>query len=74
MSYITHGVSQDPLYHLSAAIERGEKVQFMEDARNVNRSVGAMLSGELIKHRPEGLPDQTIFIQMEGTGGQSFGA
>ncbi|MEY2688700.1 MAG: hypothetical protein RL375_2898, partial [Pseudomonadota bacterium] len=56
------------------AIQRGEKVQFMEDARNVNRSVGAMLSGELIRHRPEGLPDQTIFIQMEGTGGQSFAA
>jgi glutamate synthase domain-containing protein 3 len=56
------------------AIERGEKVQFMEEARNVNRSVGAMLSGELIRQRPEGLPDHTIFIQMEGTGGQSFGA
>jgi glutamate synthase (NADPH/NADH) large chain len=57
-----------------AAIEKGEKVQFMEDARNVNRSVGAMLSGELIKHHPDGLPDETIFVQMEGTGGQSFGA
>ena len=56
------------------AIERGEKVQFMEDARNLNRSVGAMLSGELIRNRPEGLPDHTLFIQMEGTGGQSFGA
>ena len=56
------------------AIERGEKVQFMEDTRNLNRSVGAMLSGELVRHRPEGLPDHTIFIQMEGTGGQSFGA
>ncbi|WP_157266122.1 glutamate synthase-related protein [Azohydromonas aeria] len=56
------------------AIERGEKVQFMEQARNVNRSVGAMLSGEVIRHHPEGLPDQTIFVQMEGTGGQSFGA
>jgi len=56
------------------AIERGEKVQFMEDARNINRSVGAMLSGELIRHQPEGLPDQSIFIQMEGTGGQSYGA
>jgi glutamate synthase (NADPH/NADH) large chain len=33
-----------------------------------------MLSGELVRHRPEGLPDHTIFIQMEGTGGQSFGA
>jgi len=56
------------------AIDRGEKVQFMEDARNVNRSVGAMLSGELIRARPEGLPDHTVFMQMEGTGGQSFGA
>ncbi|WP_423228656.1 glutamate synthase-related protein [Pseudaquabacterium inlustre] len=56
------------------AIQRGEKVQFMQDVKNLNRSVGAMLSGELIKHRPEGLPDHTIFMQMEGTGGQSFGA
>jgi len=56
------------------AIERGEKVQILEEVRNGNRSVGAMLSGELIRQRPEGLPDQTIFIQMEGTGGQSFGA
>jgi len=57
-----------------AAIEKGEKVQFMEDVRNVNRSVGAMLSGELIKHHPDGLADESIFVQMEGTGGQSFGA
>ena len=57
-----------------AAIEKGEKVQFMDEARNVNRSVGAMLSGELIRHRPDGLPDHTLFIQLEGTGGQSFGA
>ncbi|MDB5900495.1 MAG: gltB, partial [Ramlibacter sp.] len=57
-----------------AAIERGERVQFMEVARNVNRSVGAMLSGALTKVRPEGLPDDTLRIQLEGTGGQSFGA
>ncbi|MBL0943167.1 MAG: glutamate synthase subunit alpha [Hydrogenophaga sp.] len=56
------------------AIEKGERVQFIEVARNVNRSVGAMLSGELTKHHPEGLPDDTIRIQLEGTGGQSFGA
>ncbi|MEO6898084.1 MAG: glutamate synthase-related protein, partial [Caldimonas sp.] len=58
----------------AAALERGEKVQLLETVRNVNRSVGAMLSGELIRRHPEGLPDNTIFIQMEGTGGQSFGA
>ncbi len=57
-----------------AAIEKGEKVKFMEVARNVNRSLGAMLSGALTKVRPEGLPDDTIRIQLEGTGGQSFGA
>jgi glutamate synthase (NADPH) large chain len=57
-----------------AAIERGEKVSFIERARNVNRSVGAMLSGALTKVHPEGLEDDSIRIQLEGTGGQSFGA
>lgn len=56
------------------AIDRGEKVQFIETVRNVNRSVGAMLSGALTKVHPEGLPDDSIRIQLEGTGGQSFGA
>ncbi|MFG6488941.1 glutamate synthase-related protein [Roseateles sp. BYS78W] len=56
------------------AFEKGEKVQFMQEVTNVRRSVGARLSGELIRRKPEGLPDHTIFIQMEGTGGQSFGA
>ena len=57
-----------------AALDKGEKVQFMEVARNVNRTVGAMLSGELIRRQPSGLPDDTLRIQLEGTGGQSFGA
>ena len=57
-----------------AAIDKGERVQFMEETRNVNRSVGAMLSGAVTKVHPQGLPDNTIHIQLEGTGGQSFGA
>ncbi len=56
------------------ALERGEKVQFIEVVRNVNRTVGAMLSGELTRLHPQGLPDDTLRIQLEGTGGQSFGA
>ena len=56
------------------AFAKGQTVKLLETARNVNRSVGAMLSGELVRHHPEGLPDDTIWIQMEGTGGQSFGA
>ena len=54
--------------------KKGERVQFIEVARNVNRSVGAMLSGAVTRVHPEGLPDDTIRIQLEGTGGQSFGA
>ncbi len=56
------------------AIDKGQRVQFMEVARNVNRSVGAMLSGAVTQVHPEGLPDDSIRIQLEGTGGQSFGA
>ncbi len=56
------------------AIDQGEHVKIMDTARNVNRSVGAMLSGAVTKVHPEGLPDDTIRIQLEGTGGQSFGA
>ncbi|MGA0570197.1 glutamate synthase-related protein [Variovorax sp. VNK109] len=56
------------------AIDKGEKVQFIEVARNVNRTVGAKLSGAVTRVHPEGLPDDTIRIQLEGTGGQSFGA
>ena len=57
-----------------AALDKGEKVQFIEVVRNVNRTVGAMLSGELTRLHPQGLPDDTLRIQLEGTGGQSFGA
>jgi glutamate synthase (NADPH) large chain len=56
------------------AIHGGEKVRIMEVAKNVNRSVGAMLSGAVTKVHPEGLPDDSIRIHFEGTGGQSFGA
>ena len=56
------------------AIDSGEPVKIMDAVRNVNRSVGAMLSGAVVKAHPDGLPDDTIRIQLEGTGGQSFGA
>ena len=57
------------------AIERGEKVSFISPIKNVNRTAGAMLSGEVAKkYGHEGLPDDTIHIQLQGTAGQSFGA
>ncbi|MBV7484950.1 glutamate synthase-related protein [Bordetella sp. BOR01] len=57
------------------ALERGEKVSFITPVRNRNRTVGAMLSGALAaRYGHEGLPDDTIHIQCNGTAGQSFGA
>ena len=57
------------------AIENGEKVSFISPINNVNRTVGAMLSGEVAeRHGYAGLPDDTIHIQLEGVGGQSVGA
>lgn len=58
-----------------AALENGEKVSFISTIKNVNRTVGTMLSGEVAKkYGHEGLPDDTIHIQLQGTAGQSAGA
>jgi len=57
------------------ALDKGEKVSFISPIRNLNRTVGAMLSGEVAKrYGNEGLPDDTIHIQLQGTAGQSAGA
>ena len=71
---IEHTLDRKLIERSQPAIDKGERVRFIEVARNVNRSVGAMLSGAITRVHPEGLPDDTIHIQMEGTGGQSFGA
>jgi len=50
-------------------------VQINDTVKNVNRTVGAMLSGEVArKFGHAGLPDETIQITLTGTAGQSFGA
>jgi len=57
------------------ALERAEKVSFITPVRNVNRTIGAMLSGEVSRrYGNDGLADDTIHIQCNGTAGQSFGA
>jgi glutamate synthase (NADPH) large chain len=58
-----------------AALEKGERVSFISPVKNVNRTVGTMLSGEVAKkYGHAGLPDDTIHIQLQGTAGQSAGA
>jgi glutamate synthase domain-containing protein 2/glutamate synthase domain-containing protein 1/glutamate synthase domain-containing protein 3 len=58
------------------AIDRGEPVAFGPvTVRNVNRTVGGILSGEIARrHGAEGLPEGTIEVAFHGSAGQSFGA
>ncbi|MBX3687175.1 MAG: glutamate synthase subunit alpha, partial [Rhodocyclaceae bacterium] len=57
------------------ALERGERVSIDLPVRNINRTVGASLSGAVArKYGHQGLPEDTIHIRLTGTAGQSFGA
>jgi glutamate synthase (NADPH/NADH) large chain len=57
------------------ALAEGTPVAVSRPVGNQHRSVGAMLSGELIRRRGgKGLPDDTIQITLRGSAGQSFGA
>ncbi|MGH8617388.1 MAG: glutamate synthase large subunit [Burkholderiales bacterium] len=57
------------------ALERGEPVKIEMPIRNINRTVGTMLSHEVAKrYGHAGLPDDTIHARFAGTAGQSFGA
>ena len=52
-----------------------DRVSFELPVRNINRTVGAMLSGRVAaRYGHTGLPDGTIDIHLKGTAGQSFGA
>ena len=57
------------------AIDTKQKVKASFTVRNIDRTIGTLLSNEITKvHRSEGLPDDTIHFQFTGTAGQSFGA
>ena len=57
------------------ALDKRETVRIERPVRNVNRTVGAMLSGEVARrYGHAGLPDNTISIRLTGVAGQSFGA
>ncbi len=74
-----HGLSQALDYqlidHARDAIENQTPVEIKLPIRNVHRTVGAMLSGEIARrYGSEGLPDETIRFEFNGSAGQSFGA
>ncbi|MGH8740856.1 MAG: glutamate synthase subunit alpha, partial [Burkholderiales bacterium] len=75
----SHGLERaldNRLIELAApALERGDKVTIDIPIRNINRTVGTMLSWRIAqRYGHEGLPDDTIHIRLAGSAGQSFGA
>jgi glutamate synthase domain-containing protein 3 len=61
--------------HAREALDEKRPVEFRLPIRNVHRTVGAMLSGEIARrYGSEGLPDDTVRFQFTGSAGQSFGA
>jgi glutamate synthase domain-containing protein 3 len=74
-----HGLEQALDYklidHAREALENGTPLEFQLPIRNVHRTVGAMLSGQVARrYGSQGLPDDTIRFQFTGSAGQSFGA
>jgi glutamate synthase (NADPH/NADH) large chain len=74
-----HGLERALDHQLIAAAQpaltSGKPVTGEFAVRNINRTVGAMLSGEVAKaHGHAGLPEDAIRFTFKGTAGQSFGA
>ncbi len=74
-----HGLEQALDHQLLSSVrpllEAGQPVELSFDIKNVHRTVGTMLSGEVARrHGENGLPDETIRLHFNGSAGQSFGA
>jgi glutamate synthase (NADPH/NADH) large chain len=58
-----------------SALDFNVPVEIHSPIKNIDRTVGAMLSGEVAKRYGQaGLPDQSIKAYFKGSAGQSFGA
>ncbi|THU40936.1 glutamate synthase large subunit [Niastella caeni] len=57
------------------ALEKQERIAASFPVKNTDRTIGTILSNEISKkYKAEGLPDDTIHFNFNGTAGQSFGA
>ena len=66
---------RDLMEVLRPAIQSKYRLSIGVPVRNTDRSVGAMLSGEITGlYGIDGLPDGTISVDFTGSAGQSFGA
>ncbi|EXI85671.1 MAG: Ferredoxin-dependent glutamate synthase 1 [Candidatus Accumulibacter sp. BA-94] len=72
---LTKALDKDLIELARPALDNGEPVKLELPLRNINRTVGAMLSGRIAeRYGRAGLPDGTIDIHFRGTAGQAFGA
>ncbi len=63
------------LQSAKSALQTKRHIELKYKVKNVNRSIGTQLSGEIAyRYGDEGLPPDTICISLEGSAGQSLGA
>jgi glutamate synthase (NADPH/NADH) large chain len=73
--HLDKALDQVLIAEASAALDAQTPVRLEHPIRNVNRTVGAMLSGEIARrYGHAGLPEDTISVALTGTAGQSFAA
>jgi glutamate synthase (NADPH) large chain len=61
--------------HAHEALEERTPIELKLPIRNIHRTVGAMLSGEIARrYGSAGLPEDTVRFHFTGSAGQSFGA
>ncbi len=66
---------QQLIVDAAPALERGEHVRIDRPVTNLDRTVGTMLSHHVSKHHGgDGLPHDTIEVNLRGSAGQSLGA
>ncbi len=72
---LENAIDQELINEAKNAIDTGEPVVIEKIVDNSNRTLGTMLSHNIAKkHGDKGLPDDTITINLDGAGGQSFAA
>jgi len=74
-----HGIAErldyDLIRQAAPALEKKTPVRLALPIRNIHRTIGATLSGEIVRRwGSQGLPDDTIHLDLTGSAGQSLGA
>ncbi|MEZ4223915.1 MAG: glutamate synthase large subunit [Polyangiaceae bacterium] len=63
------------LAEIAPALRERRPVTLSRNVKNVHRTVGAMIGGEIARlHGEAGLPEDSVVLQLAGSAGQSFGA